>query len=102
MPTKGTMTKEKILREAIGLFHQRGIEATSINDLQSATGMTKGSLYFHFKNKDAVAKAAIRKAGLEFLVFLDTALAGKTPGERLDNFFRRVVEKHKALRFVGG
>jgi AcrR family transcriptional regulator len=102
MPTKGTKTRERILSKAIGLIQRRGIESTSINDLQTATGMTKGSLYFHFKNKEAVAQAALEKAGAEFLAFLDSALAGKTPGEGLDNFFKEVVVKHKAVGFVGG
>jgi AcrR family transcriptional regulator len=102
MPNKGTTTRERILSKAIGLIHQRGIESTSINDLQTATGITKGSLYFHFKNKEAVTQAALEKARAEFFAFLDAALTGKTPGEGLDNFFNKVVEKHKALRFAGG
>jgi TetR/AcrR family transcriptional repressor of nem operon len=102
MPTKGTITKERILSKAIGLIQRRGIASTSINDLQKATGMTKGSLYFHFKNKDAVAHAALEKARTDHLAFLDSALAGKTPGEALNNFFREVVAKHKAVGFVGG
>jgi AcrR family transcriptional regulator len=102
MPNKGMITRELILSKAIGLIHQHGIESTSINDLQSATGLTKGSLYFHFKNKEAVTHAALEKAKADFFVFLDAALAGKTPGEGLNNFFHKVVEKHKALRFAGG
>jgi TetR/AcrR family transcriptional regulator, transcriptional repressor for nem operon len=102
MPNKGTLTRERILATAVGLIHQRGIGATSINDLQAATGMTKGSLYFHFKSKDAVTLAALEKARMDFLSFLDSALTGKTPGDRLDAFFRKVVEKHRALGFTGG
>ncbi len=102
MSPKGSITKERILNEALGLMNRRGIESTSISDLQTATGMTRGSLYFHFMSKEALTRAVLEKAKAEFLVFLDAALAGKTPGEGLDKFFKSVVGKHKAVGFVGG
>jgi len=102
MSSKGSITRERILNEAIGLIHRRGIESTSISDLQAATGMTKGSLYFHFRNKEEMTQTALEKAKTEFLAFLDSVLAGKTPGEGLDKFFKSVVEKHRETRFVGG
>jgi TetR/AcrR family transcriptional repressor of nem operon len=102
MATKGSITREKILNKAIGLIHHQGIESTSISALQAATGMTKGSLYFHFKSKDEVTLAALEKARGEFYAFLDDALTGKTPGDGLYKFFESVAEKHKALGFAGG
>jgi TetR/AcrR family transcriptional repressor of nem operon len=102
MAPRGEVTREKILDEAIRLYNRQGIESTSINDLLAVTGLTKGSLYFHFQSKDELSCAVLEKAKVLFLEFLDKALTGKTPGESLDNFFKQVVETHKSAGFVGG
>ena len=102
MKSKGDLTKEKILKVATRLVHKNGIGDTSINDLISATGLKKGSLYFHFQSKDALILAIMEKTRAGFVKFLDSALSGETPGESLDNFLERVLEKHRSAGFVGG
>lgn len=100
--TKGDITKEKILAEAVRLVHKKGFEATSISDLIEATGLKKGCLYFHFASKDDLIMAILEKAKADFMVFLDAALSGRTPGDSLNNFFRAVVEFQKSCGFSGG
>lgn len=102
MRSKGDLTRERILNEATRLVHQKGFEATSICDLTEATGLKKGSLYFHFAGKDELSVAVLEKARTDFLNFLDASLVGETAGECLDNFFAKVLEKHKSTGFVGG
>lgn len=102
MRSKGEATREKILETAADLIHRKGFGATSINDLLGATGLKKGSLYFHFPGKDALGLAILEKARAGFLAFLDAALSGATPGERLDNFFNKVMKTHKGRGFIGG
>ncbi len=102
MQTKGDLTREKVLSQATRLFHQKGFGATSISDVIAATGLKKGSLYFHFDGKDALVLAILEKAKEEFFKFLDLSLSGKTPGASLRNFFKGVLEKQKSSGFVGG
>lgn len=102
MMTKGETTREKILDTAAGLIHRKGFGATSINDLLEATGLKKGSLYFHFSGKDALGLAILEKAREDFLTFLDSSLSGATPGEKLDHFLGKVMQIHKKREFVGG
>lgn len=102
MKSKGEETKEKILDAAAKLIHLKGFGATSINDLLEATGVKKGSFYFHFSSKDALGFALLERARAEFLEFVDTALTGNTPGNRIDNFLSRVMKTHKGRDFVGG
>jgi len=52
-------TKERLLFEATRLFARKGYFATSIADLASAAEMTKGAIYHHFMNKEAVFFAVI-------------------------------------------
>jgi len=102
MRNHGYITKNMVIKKAIALFHTKGICDTSIKDIQEATGLTKGSLYFHFQSKDELIIEALKTAGNEFIEFIITSLSGKTPGRALDNFLKRVLKKHKDTGFVGG
>jgi TetR/AcrR family transcriptional regulator, transcriptional repressor for nem operon len=102
MLTKGEKTKEKIIQAAAELFLRKGFIATSISDLLEATGVTKGSLYFHFSGKDDIALAVLENAEEEFMAFLDAALAGPSPAAKLDNFFRQALDAHCRRGFIGG
>ena len=102
MQSKGEITRKKILEAAAELFKTKGFGATSINNLLEATGLKKGSLYFHFPSKDAIALAILEQARTGFFVFLDAALSGTTPGAQLDNFLNKVLKIHKKTGFIGG
>lgn len=102
MKTKGEITREKILETARGLFNTKGFNATTIGDLVAATGMQKGSLYFHFTGKDAIAREVLSEATDEFMEFLSRSLGGDDPGAGLDRFLRAALDKHLATGFVGG
>lgn len=54
-------TKENVLLEATKLFNTKGYKTTSISDITSATGYTKGAIYRHFTNKDALEMEAFEK-----------------------------------------
>lgn len=46
------LTKEKIIQESSMLFNTKGYKTTSLSDITTATGYTKGAIYSHFKNKE--------------------------------------------------
>lgn len=48
-------TRKKILNTAINLFKEKGYENTSILDICKACGITKGTFYYHFPNKDELS-----------------------------------------------
>ena len=48
----------KLAESAFKLFARRGIDNISLDQVAAAAGVTKGSLYWHFKNKGDVVKAA--------------------------------------------
>jgi TetR/AcrR family transcriptional regulator, transcriptional repressor for nem operon len=54
-------TKEIIIDEAYKLFLNHSYDAVSISDICNAIGLTKGALYYHFKNKDELFQAVIDK-----------------------------------------
>ena len=46
--------KEQIIYKALELYLINGYENVSITDLQSALDMGRGTMYYHFKNKDEI------------------------------------------------
>jgi TetR/AcrR family transcriptional repressor of nem operon len=102
MATKGERTRDHILGEASRLIQRKGIGATSIGEILFAAGVHKGSLYFHFQDKEEIGCEVIRQAADRFLGFVDRSLTGTTPGKALDNFFSAALAYHKGAGFVGG
>lgn len=60
--TKSEQTREKIIAQAALLFNQKGYSGTSIDDIMQATGLKKGGIYNHFRNKEEIALAAFDHA----------------------------------------
>lgn len=56
--TKSENTKRYIVEKTAPIFNTKGYAGTSLNDIMSATGLSKGCIYGHFENKDEVAIAA--------------------------------------------
>ncbi|CAI0891375.1 Potential acrAB operon repressor [Serratia quinivorans] len=44
-------TRQHILDAAVQEFSERGVSATSLTDIATAAGVTRGAIYWHFKNK---------------------------------------------------
>src|SRR5882672_1742060 len=55
--SKAEQTREFIIAKTASIFNTKGFEGTSLSDLTKATGLTKGSIYGNFANKDEVALA---------------------------------------------
>jgi TetR/AcrR family transcriptional repressor of nem operon len=102
LATKGERTRARIVMEAAGLMEQKGFVGTSVNELLRRCGIRKGSLYFHFPGKGDLEKAVLERARDDFMIFLETALTGPTPGKALENFFTAVLTLHRSKGFSGG
>jgi TetR/AcrR family transcriptional repressor of nem operon len=53
-----TSTRTKILTSALAVIRTKGYAATSVDDLCTAAGVTKGAFFHHFKSKEDLAVAA--------------------------------------------
>jgi TetR/AcrR family transcriptional repressor of nem operon len=56
--SKSERTRLYIIEKTAPVFNEKGFAGTSMSDLTDATGLTKGSIYGNFENKDEVALAA--------------------------------------------
>lgn len=55
--SKAERTRQFIIEKTAPVFNAKGYAGTSLNDIVEATGLTKGSVYGNFGNKDEVALA---------------------------------------------
>jgi AcrR family transcriptional regulator len=53
-------TKEEIIWKSLQLFRKQGYYRTSMADLATATGLTKGVFYHHFSSKEELMKTALQ------------------------------------------
>jgi TetR/AcrR family transcriptional regulator, transcriptional repressor for nem operon len=54
----GATARQKLLDAALALIRTKGYEATTVDDLCAAAGVTKGAFFHHFDSKEALAVAA--------------------------------------------
>lgn len=54
---KAERTRQYIIEKAAPVFNTRGFAGTSLSDMTEVTGLTKGSIYGNFTDKDEVALA---------------------------------------------
>lgn len=59
---KGELTKRMILDRSSALFNVKGYSGSSISDIMRETGLEKGGIYRHFKNKADLAVQAFQHA----------------------------------------
>jgi TetR/AcrR family transcriptional repressor of nem operon len=61
-------TRKKIVKSASTLFNTKGYKATSISDITTLAGITKGAIYKHFKDKSELEKACLTEMTGRLLV----------------------------------
>jgi len=90
------MTKEesrqKIMQAAFEAFAEKGYSQTSMDDIVKRSGLSKGTLYWHFKNKQELFLATIEMVMKEWdeqLALL--ADAGGSSEERIRDCFSQIA-----------
>lgn len=54
-------TRNSLLDAAEQLFQERGVSRTSLNDIATAAGTTRGAIYWHFKDKADLFNAMMER-----------------------------------------
>lgn len=57
-------TRKLILDTAEVVFHERGVARTSLNEIAQAAGLTRGAIYWHFKDKADLFNAMMERVTL--------------------------------------
>jgi AcrR family transcriptional regulator len=77
--------REHLIQTALGLFAERGYHATGIDTILEVAGVSKKTLYHHFRSKDELVLAALRHYDGRFRngFIRRVEAAAATPRERL-------------------
>lgn len=95
--------REKIVIAALETLHQRGFNATSVQDITDAAKVPKGSFYNHFDSKESLAVEALDRYWQMVLRNLDSlGDETKPPLERLKTYFRRIGQVARDANFGPG
>jgi len=98
----GMDTRSLIYRKAVRVFAEKGYDATSVQEIAEATGVAKGTIYYHFKGKRELFVASI-KEGLRELIDEAKAAVGRIgdPVEQIGYIFDAFIERQmKSSDFV--
>lgn len=101
--SKAAKTKQYIIEKTAPLFNTKGYAATSLSDITEVTGLTKGSIYGNFSNKEEVMLEAFKYNVSLLKRKIGGALSqGDTPKEALFSFVNFYRNHWEYLVQTGG
>ena len=98
-------SKEKIIESALELFHARGFQSTSVDDILKTTGVTKSNFYYHFRSKEELGLLVLDIRIREYEnLFLKKILSEKetSPKMRLRHYYREQISYYRKLNYKKG
>lgn len=100
-PTKGSKTKEKILKTSLKLFSTKGFKATTVRDIAGAMGVKQSALYNHFKNKDEILETLISNLASSAIVTLFDDRDASEPKNQGKALLASIATTFKLIGFDG-
>jgi len=92
------------LKTAAGMFAKKGYYQTTVDDMARALGVAKGTIYYHFKNKEELYLAIIQEGISLFEKQIRLDMSGsKTPAGKIKKIISGMlvfVEEEKDLVFL--
>lgn len=98
-------SREKVIEVATGLFHRKGYQPTSVDEILVGSGVSKSNFYYHFKTKEDLALSILDISISQFESEVISRTLGEnslSPKNRLLKFYDRVTTFHRGLKCSGG
>ena len=93
--------RHRILDAALRIFSRRGYRDTSVDEIAEGSRTSKGGVYFHFPNKEAIFLALLNRTTARLLERIETAMAAQEdPVAKADAALLTVLRtfaNHRAL-----
>lgn len=97
-PDVSAERKDQILDAASEVFAEKGVHETRMDDIVKKSGLSKGTLYWYFKNKDEIVLNIFERIfSREFAELENLVDADGTATERLLHFADRTSEDIKRM-----
>lgn len=90
---KKQRSHEAILTSAAALLRERGIKASSVQDVMKGAGLTVGGFYGHFESKEQLFTETIRVAASTLWLRLLNSARGSSPRERARSVIDRYLSR---------
>src|SRR5678815_1209507 len=74
--TKSEETRDRILKAALEMCHDRGFDSTTMREIAGSAGVAIGAAYYYFDSKDAIVLAFYDQAQRDMEARLEEVLAG--------------------------
>ena len=100
---KGERSRRELTLIAIDCFSRFGFQGTSIDRIAKAAGVTKGAIYYHFRDKGDLLAAAVADRIQEFELRIQRTCEGIDPALALRRIAEVCIEHARSLdhpRFV--
>ncbi|MFI7606332.1 TetR/AcrR family transcriptional regulator [Micromonospora sp. NPDC049366] len=101
--TRRTTAEERILRTAAELFYTHGLRGVGIDQVIAESGVAKSTLYVHFRTKDELIAAYLRRTDDSWMAQLQNAAAraGDRPGDQIVGLFDALLDAFDRHGFFG-
>jgi AcrR family transcriptional regulator len=76
---KPLTNRQRLVDQARQLFAEKGFAEVSVDEVAAAAGLTKGAVYYQFKDKTDLFRAACEAVLAEIRDKVDTATMGQSP-----------------------
>jgi AcrR family transcriptional regulator len=93
-------TRRRITRAALGLFHEKGFDATTVDEITERADVAKGTFFNYFPRKESVLEA-LSEEWME-RAQEHTKLHGRTGADRILGIFGGVAESYGQDRALAG
>ncbi|TFZ82992.1 TetR/AcrR family transcriptional regulator [Candidatus Macondimonas diazotrophica] len=99
-------TRERILQTAFEMFGRYGYDGVSIDQISKACGLSKGAMYWYFRNKEALFVECVKRLRKLFVAHIYGPMAGAdNPCEQMLKFFQgieSILKDSENLESVSG
>jgi AcrR family transcriptional regulator len=103
MPRTSDSTRERILSAAAKLFYGEGIRSVSVDAVAAKAGITKRTLYYHFKSKDDLMAAYLEARDQPNLALFQRWFAESKGGvaAKVQGIFRNLARSARHPKWKG-
>lgn len=97
-------TRQHLLWAALEVFHRQGVTRATLQEIAQEAGVTRGALYWHFRNKEALFEALFEQIFADYNLNLQHTLpeihdAWAYLRQQLINTFKNLTEQEWHSKF---